>query len=93
MHAIKVGLLLVALLAVMRVASWLVGWLIARLTRRSGFGVAGAANGLCFCLFVGILVVNLMPGEPFDYAATVFAAVVYAACLVSDRYWTPWARR
>ena len=90
MHTLKVVALLLLTLLVMRCVSWALGW---------GLSRAGAnprtsallANVSALAIFAGFIAWNLMPGEPFDYAAFTFGVVVYAVWLLVDLKWRPWA--
>jgi hypothetical protein len=93
MHAVKVALLFILALAVMRLGSWGVGWLMCRALRKISFWSSLASNLICLMVFAGLLFWNLMPGEGFDYAALAFGAVVYTLCLVMDVRWRPWRPR
>ena len=93
MHAVKVGLLLIITLAVMRLASWIVGWAMCRALGRTSFWSSLASNLVCLMAFAGLLRWNLMPGEDLDHTALAFGAVVYALCLAADLRWRPWRSR
>lgn len=93
MHVLKVGALLLLTVAAMRAVSWALGW---GLARAAGLGVVSSAlvaNAVALGLFTGFIVWNLLPGEPFDYAAFGFGVVVYFFCVVVDLKWRPWDRR
>lgn len=92
MHLLKLALLLIVLLLVMRSVSWLLGWLSFRFLKLSRILSTIVGNTLAFCLFVGLLVWNQMPGEPFDVEAVIFGAVVFGFCQLLDLKWGPWGR-
>jgi hypothetical protein len=94
MHIIKVSLLLFLTLTVMRLFSWLVGWLLFLATRRANLWTVCASNLVSWCAFFGLLLLNQVPGGSFDdYGALGFGAVVYAVFVVMDLKWCPWNRR
>ena len=92
MHVLKVTLLLVLTLAIMRGASWLLGWLTFRLGKVSKRPSTLIGNALALGLFVAFLIWNLMPGEPFDTEATIFGVVVFAVYQLIDLKWCLWDR-
>jgi hypothetical protein len=93
MHTVKVALELLLTLAVMRFLSWGLGWALFRVVRKGPFRVSLIANAAALAIFAGFIVWNLAPGEPLDYEAVTFGAVVYLLCLVSDLKWRPWQRQ
>jgi hypothetical protein len=92
MHVLKVTLLLIVTLAIMRGASWLLGWLTFRLGKVSKIRSTLVGNALALGLFVAFLIWNLMPGEQFDLEATVFGVVVFGVYQLLDLKWCPWGR-
>jgi hypothetical protein len=92
MHFLKVSLLLILTLAIMRGASWLLGWLAFRLGRLSKIPSTLVGNALALGLFMAFLIWNLMPGEPFDVEATVFGVVVFGVYQLIDLRWCLWDR-
>ncbi len=92
MHALKVVLLLLLTLAVMRAVSWLIGWGIFRVRKRTGLWALLVANVLALAAYAGFLIWNAMPGELMDYAALAFGGIVYAVCFLTDLKWRPWER-
>lgn len=92
MHTVKVALELLLTLAVMRLLSWGLGWVLFRVVRKGPLRVSLIANAAAFAIFAGFIAWNLAPGEPFDYEAVTFGAVVYLLCLLSDLKWRPWQR-
>jgi hypothetical protein len=92
MHVLKVTLLLILTLAIMRGASWLLGWLTFRIGKASKTSSTLVGNALALGLFVAFLIWNLMPGEPFDVEATVFGLVVFSVYQVIDLKWCLWDR-
>ncbi|HRY51753.1 MAG TPA: hypothetical protein P5186_27250 [Candidatus Paceibacterota bacterium] len=77
----------------MRLISWAFGWILYVWTGRITAWQSLSANLASLGLFVGFLFWNLMPNEPFDFAALVFGVVVYAGCFVTDLRWLPWHRQ
>ncbi len=92
-HALKVVVLLLLTLAVMRAVSWLLGWGIFRVRKRTGPRALLAANLLALAAFAGFLAWNAIPGELMDYAALAFGGVVYAVFFLIDLKWRPWGRQ
>ena len=92
-HWLKVIFLLVLTLAVMRLASWTLGWLAFRLAKVPHRLSTWIGNLAALSLFVGFVVWNLAPGEPFDVEATVFGVVVYAIFQAVDLKWCLWGAR
>ena len=90
MHVLKVISLLILTLALMRGASWLLGWLAFRFATLSQVPSTLVGNALALGLFVAVLVWNLMPGEPFDFGAAVFGVVVFGLCQLIDLKWCLW---
>ena len=93
MHTIKIAFELLLTLAVMRVLSWGLGWLLFRVAKAGPFVGSLIANAASLAIFMGFIVWNLAPGEPFDYEASAFGVVVYLLCLLSDLKWRPWQRQ
>jgi hypothetical protein len=93
MHIAKLISLVLLTVIVMRVTSWLLGWLLAKLLRRATWPVALASNLVGLALFAAFLWWNLMPGEPFDTGALVFGAIVFGVCFGADALWCPWWKR
>jgi predicted permease len=92
MKWLQICALLVATLVAMRLGSWAIGWALAKLARLRPKAVAIIANSLGFGAFAFLLVRDLAPGEPVDYAALLFGIVVFAICCFTDFYWSPWRR-
>jgi hypothetical protein len=93
MHVLKVTFLLILTLAIMRGGSWLLGWAAFRLAKLSKISSTLVGNVLALGLFVGFLIGNLMPDEPFDIAAAVFGVVVFGVYQLIDLKWCPWGRQ
>lgn len=93
MHVLKIVFLLVLTLAIMRAASWLLGWLTFRFAKVSKVPSALIGNALVLGLFAVFLIWNSMPGEPFDVEAAVFGAVVCGVYLLVDLKWCLWDKR
>ena len=90
MKWLKIGALVLLVLAAMRSGAWGLGWVLAKLVPEKKTVVVAAANTAGLAVFVLLLWWNLMPGEPVDWSAIVFGLVVFALCGVSDLFWTPW---
>ena len=93
MHVAKVILLLLLTLAIMRVASWCLGWLIEHLTGAKRLWVAVVSNTVALTAFAGVLVTQRIPGEMIDSSALTFGAVVFATCAPIDIRWTKWGKK
>jgi hypothetical protein len=93
MHAIKVAVELLLIVAVMRLMSLGLGWALARVLGIGWFPSALIANAGALAIFTGFIVWDLAPGQPFDYEAFAFGVAVYASCLVADLKWRPWHRQ
>lgn len=89
----KIVLLLLLTLLVMRLVSWAAGWVISRLFHRYGRGARLGANLAGLGLFIGLLIIDRMPGEFFDTSAFIFGIVVFTAWAALDLKWWPWAPR
>ena len=87
---LKICVLVIAVLAVMRTISWLLGWALARLLPLRAKFIAIAANVAGFAGFAALLIHDMLPGEPLDVAALLFGLVTFAACCMTDFYWRPW---
>jgi hypothetical protein len=92
MHALKIAFLLLLTLAVMRGASWLLGWLAFRFAGAPRNASTFLGNGVACGLFTAAQFWNRMPGEPIDLAALVFGAVVFGVYQLLDLRWCPWGR-
>ena len=93
MRWFRLVLLVLLTLGVMRAGSWILGWILSKLSRAGARFATIASNALAFLLFVGLLLWNLYPGEPLDLSAVIFAAVVYGIYGFTDLYWRPWKSR
>lgn len=93
MHWLKVCVLLMLTLLAMRATSWAVAWVIVRLVAASRRIIAIVGNVSGFATFVLLLYLNMLPGEPIDWAALLFGVLVFAIYTVTDFYWTPWYPR
>jgi hypothetical protein len=77
MKWLKIGVLVILVLAAMRAASWSISWLLRRV--RVGARTSAVLGNLAgFALFAGLLGWNLLPGEPIDWDALLFGAIVFA---------------
>ncbi len=92
MHVAKVILLLLLTLAVMRGASWSLGWLLKRLTGTKRLWIAVVSNTMALIAFAGVLVTQRIPGELMDFSALTFGAVVFTALALFDIRWTRWGK-
>ena len=93
MKWIRIFALLIAVLAAMRVGSWVLGWILAKFAPLRAKVVALAANLVAFGVFAFLLVRDLLPGEPVDSAALLFGLLVFAIYCCSDFRWRPWRLR
>jgi hypothetical protein len=91
MHWLKVCVLLILTLAAMRATSWAVAWAVSRLTAANVQTVAVTANLGGLAAFVSLLYLNMLPGEPVDWAAMLFGLLVFVVYTVTDLFWRPWA--
>jgi hypothetical protein len=85
--------MVVAVLAAMRVGSWVIGWMVQRFVRGRVRLVAAVANLAAFALFALLLARDLAPGEPLDFGALLFGLAVYLLYCCADFYWRPWKDR
>jgi hypothetical protein len=92
MHAAKVILLLVLTLAVMRVASWSLGWLLKRFSTTKRLWIAVLSNGIALAAFGCFLVTQRIPGELIDAPALTFGVLVFSVYALIDVRWTGWGR-
>ena len=93
MRWLKICALVIATLAAMRLGSWTVGWILAKLARIRPRFAAIAANLAAFAVFATLLLRDLLPGESVDPAALLFGLAVFAVCGWTDLHWTPWKPR
>ena len=89
----KIVALIVLVLAVMRVASWTLGWAVMKFAPHRVRLVVAAANAAAFAIFAGLLAADLAPGEPVDYQALAFGLVVFTMFCLIDLRWRPWHTR
>lgn len=89
MKWLKLCALIVLTLSAMRVVSWTLGWVLARLTNSNRPVLYVASNLAGFAAFVGLLVWNMFPGEPVDFGAVVFGLIVFACYCAIDLRWRP----
>jgi hypothetical protein len=92
MHTLNLILLLLGAIVVMRAVSWLLGWVLCRLWKRTVRCALLAANLLALAIFVGFLAADWEPGEPMDYDELIFGGGVYAVFFLLDLMWVPWKR-
>jgi hypothetical protein len=88
----KLIVLLLAVLAVMRLGSWAIGWILAKFAPSRPRLAAIVGNLLAFGVYTFLLVQELVAGEPLDWAAVWFGLVVFAICAGADFFWLPWRR-
>lgn len=93
MHAAWVTVLLLLTLAVMRVVSWSLGWLLARIAGTKRLWIALVSNGLAFMAFAGVLVTQRIPGELIDASALTFGVIVFTTYALIDIRWARWGRK
>jgi hypothetical protein len=93
MKWIRISGLLIVVLASMRLGSWIVGWILAKVMPLRTKVVVIIANLLAFGIFAFLLVRDLLPGEPLDLAALFSGLVVFGIYSCTDFYWRPWRRR
>jgi hypothetical protein len=89
MHWTKIVVLVLLTVAAMRLGSWILGWVLAKLFRNHHKTTSILSNLVAFSVFVLLLYKDLMPGEPMDWAVVVFGLVMYTMFTVTDLFWTP----
>jgi len=90
MKWLKICALLLLTLAAMRAVSWALAWAMARFSPLRPRAIAVLSNAAGFGLFLGLLLLNLMPGEPLDPSAILFGVAVFVIFAFVDLYWAPW---
>lgn len=90
MRWLRICIELLAVLATMRMGSWTVGWIAARLTPATAKWIVVAANIFAFGVFTLIILQDRMPGEPIDVQALLFGLAVFLLYCWIDLHWTPW---
>lgn len=93
MHVAKVILLLLLTLAVMRSASWSMGWLLKHHTETKRLWIAVISNTAGLIGFAGFLVTQRIPGELIDVSALLFGVVVFTTYSLIDLRWTHWGKK
>ena len=93
MKWLKICALVVITLAVMRGSSWALAWALTRIVAARARTIAIVSNIAAFTVFLLLLYVNLVPGEPMDFAAVFFGFAVFALYTAWDFFWSPWKRR
>jgi hypothetical protein len=78
MKWLRISAMLIAVLAVMRVSSWIEAWSIAKFMPIGTRWVALVAIAAAFGVFVLLLIRDLLPGEPLGMAALGFGLAVFA---------------
>lgn len=89
MHWAKIVVLVLLTVVAMRLGSWILGWVFAKLLPNHRKTTCALSNLFAFSVFVLLLYKDLMPGEPMDWAAVVFGLVMYTMFTVTDLFWTP----
>lgn len=92
MHTAKVILLIVLTLAVMRFASWSLGWLLKRFSTTRRLWIAVISNGIALAAFGCLLVTQRIPGELLDLSALTFGVLVFSVYALIDVRWTRWRK-
>ena len=93
MHVAKVILLLLLTLAVMRAASWSLGWLLRRLSGAKRLWIAVISNTIALIAFAGLLVAQRIPGELIDLSALTFGVIIFTTYALIDIRWTYWRKK
>lgn len=93
MHVAKVILLLLLTLAVMRSASWSLGWLLKHYTATKRRWVAVLSNAGGLIVFAALLVTQRIPGELMDLSALLFGVLVFTTYSLIDLRWTRWGKK
>jgi hypothetical protein len=89
MHLLKILVLLLLTVAVMRLVSWFLLWLLGRVSKRDSIYLRLASNVLALCAFAALLVVDSVPGETLDRQALVSGVVVFGVFFGLDVRWLP----
>ncbi len=89
MHWAKIVVLVLLTVAAMRLESWILGWVLAKLFPNHHKTTSILSNLIALSVFVLLLYTDLMPGEPMDWAAVVFGLVMYTMFAFTDLFWTP----
>lgn len=89
MHLAKLLVLLLGTLVVMRACSWFFLWLMARLAKAMPLWHRVVSNAFALFLYLGILILDRLPGELMDARAAVFGLAVYAVFALCDLKWLP----
>ena len=92
MHAAKVIMLLLLTLAVMRIASWSLGWLLKRFACTKRMWIAVISNAAALAIFACFLVTQRVPGELIDLSALTFGIVVFTVCALIDMRSAQWGK-
>ncbi len=92
MHAAKVILLVLLTLAVMRAASWSLGWLLKRSTKAKRLWIAVMSNAVALSVYGCFLVTQRIPGEFVDLSALTFGILVFSIYALIDIRWTKWGK-
>jgi len=83
----KIITLILLTLLIMRLVSWGFAWALRRAFRLSPRAVAIASNAISFGIFALWLFLELEIGEPLDWEAILFGAVVFGIFLSFDLLW------
>ena len=83
----KIIVLILLTLLIMRLVSWGFAWALRRAFRLSPKAAAIASNLISFGIFSLWLFLDLEVGEPLDWEAVLFGAVVFGIFLSFDLLW------
>jgi hypothetical protein len=90
MRLLKISALLILVLIGMRLLSWYLGWLLARIFS-AGRRICSLVSNTAACsLYLALLYGDLMPGETVDTNAVFFGLAVFTAYAAMDLFWTPY---
>ncbi len=84
LKALKISGLLSLVIAIMRLASWVLNWLFERVIRVSGRTAAVAANVTCFAIYIIWRYEDSRSVGGIDWSEIIFGAVVWGTCLIFD---------
>ena len=89
MHLLKLIFLIVLTIAIMRLVSWSLLWLLGWVLKRNSFYLPLAANVMALCAFVAFLRVDSVTGELLDLQALAFGVIVFTMFFLLDVKWLP----
>lgn len=90
MKWMKIAALLLLALALMRLCSWGLGWMLTKVLHINSKASAIVSNITAFFLFALLLYSDLEKGELVDTNAILFGVVVFAVYATTDMFWVPW---